>query len=269
MREFHKRIVCDACESIMLEVADFQSACADMIGNAPVELFDHEPSQAERKPVCPRCAAEMETCRVKVNGKKLKGRFSCCTRDGLWFGRDVLPGIFATITRTFIGFVGAYQGTHTRPMFPGMAGGDASEGLTIAAWRHRRRARAQTLSPVNAYRDQTLPCPACRTRELAFLGDRYACDECHGAFVETAALVALVEEMTGGPWQCPVPTGAPGPRACPICASTLVVEDLEGAPIDRCAAHGVWFDPKELETVLQHAVEPPSGIVGWLRRLWA
>jgi Zn-finger nucleic acid-binding protein len=101
-----------------------------------------------------------------------------------------------------------------------------------------------------------------------FLVDRYACDECHGVFVENAALEALVAEMTSAPWQIPAAVGAPGPRACPICAGTLDVETLEGATIDRCARHGVWFDPQELEAVLQHAGTPPSGIVGWLKRLF-
>ena len=269
MREFHKRLVCDACEGMLLEVADFQSACADLVGGDPtVELFDRKPSEAERKPVCPKCSAEMGTCRVKVKDKKLHGAFSICDRDGLWFGRDVLAGVFATITRKLVGYVGGYKGDHTRRMFQPNSGGDASEGLTIAAWRHRPRKRAKTLSPVNAYRDQPLPCPVCRTRELAFLADRYGCDECHGAFVENAALEALVGEMTGAPWQVPAVTGAPGSRSCPICAEALSEERLEGATIDRCVKHGVWFDPKELEEVLQHAGAPPTGLVGYLRRLF-
>jgi Zn-finger nucleic acid-binding protein len=47
------------------------------------------------------------------------------------------------------------------------------------------------------------------------------------------------------------------------------VNELEGATIDRCPAHGVWFDPQELETVLQRAGTEPTGVVAWLRRLFA
>jgi ribosomal protein S27AE len=269
MREFQQRLICDACEGMLLELADFQSACADLIGNAPVELFDHEPDKNERKPVCPRCAREMTVCRVRVNGKKLRGRFSTCDRDGLWFGRDVLAGVFAAITRKFIGYVGGYKsGDHTRQTFQPRSGGDASDGLTIAQWRNRPRKRAQTLTPVNAYRDQTLRCPVCPGRELAFLGDRYACEQCHGVLVENAALEELVHEMTSEPWQMPAMAGAPGPRTCPVCAAVLGVESLEGVSIDRCAHHGVWFDTQELEGLLQHAGTPPGGITGWLRRLF-
>jgi len=261
MREFHKRLVCDGCQGMLLELDDFRSACADLVGDVKLELFDREPSKAERKPICPRCGGELGVCRVKVNGKKLKGRFSVCDRDGLWFARSILPDTFARITRTMIGYIG---GTHSAAS----VGTDAAAGLTIAGWRNRPRHRAKTLSPVNAHADQTLPCPACRTRELVFMGDRYGCDGCHGLFVENAALVAMVEDMTTATWELPPPTGAPGARSCPICAQPLADERLEGEPIDRCPAHGVWFDPNELGGVLHHAGAPPTGLIGWLRRLF-
>lgn len=270
MREFGGRLICDACEGMLLSVEDFQHACEDLIGSStPVELFDRVASKDEHPPVCPRCQGAMGTCRVRVKGKKLRGSFSYCEHDGLWFGRDVLPDAFATLTRKLVGYVGGYkQGDHTRRMFQPTTPGDASDGLSIASWRNRPRKRTPTLTPINIYGDRPLPCPACRTRDLRFLADRYGCDECHGVFVQNAALVGLVADMTSELWDLPAPTGAPGPRACPVCAELLVVEVLEGASIDRCATHGIWFDPSELEQVLKATGEPPSGVIGWLRRLF-
>ena len=270
MREFHKRLICDGCEGMLLAVDDFQTACEDLIGSStPVELFDHHASKAERTPVCPKCNGEMTVCRVRVKGKKLRREFTVCTHDGLWFGRDALADVFATLTRKLVGYVGGYKGEWGMASFQERTPShDANDRLSITAWRNRPRKRSPTLTPVNAYRDQKLPCPACRTRELAFLADRYGCDECHGVFVENGALTGLVADMTSELWDLPAPTGAPGPRACPICAEALVVEALEGASIDRCANHGVWFDPAELEQVLQKLGSKPGGIVGWLRRLF-
>ena len=51
--------------------------------------------------------------------------------------------------------------------------------------------------------------------------------------------------------------------------------------VDRCAAHGVWFDPEELPAALQHAagivarndarddgrIDVAAGLGSWLRRL--
>ena len=260
LREYQKRMCCDSCEGILIELADFETACLDMTIEAKVEIYDRAPSKAERPPVCPVCTQPMGTCRVKVGKKWIEGPITTCERDGLWFDEGGLAAVFALVSRAIIGHVAGTQGGGPR--------GDASEGLSVAAWRSRPRKRSPTLTPVNAYRDQKLPCPRCSGRELAFLADRYGCDHCHGVFVENAVLEALVSEMTSTPWQMPATTGAPGGRACPICASALGVESLEGASIDRCRAHGVWFDPDELEAVLQQAGSPPGGVVGWLRRLF-
>jgi Zn-finger nucleic acid-binding protein len=270
LREYQHRYCCDACEGILIELADFELACLDMTTEAKVEIFDRAPSKAEHPPICPICTQPMGTCRVKVGTKWIDGDITTCERHGLWFDEGVMAGVFALVSRAIIGHVAGTKGGghHTRRLFQERASGDASEGLSIAAWRSRPRKRSPTLTPVNAYRDQKLPCPRCTGRELSFLADRYGCDACHGVFVENAALEALVADMTSKPWQMPAPVGTPGGRACPICASALGVETLEGASIDRCEAHGVWFDPDELESVLQHAASPPTGVIGWLRRLF-
>lgn len=269
LREYQQRYCCDDCGGMLIEIADFESACLDLTSEATVEVHDREPSTAERPPICPVCTQAMGTCRVRIAGKQVGGTFSTCERHGLWFGRGVLAAVFARIGRSLIGYTGGYKhGDHTRQRFQPRSSGDASEGLSITAWRHRPRKRAQTLTPINAYGDRALPCPVCTNRALVFMGDRYACEGCRGLFVETAALEALVAEMTSAPWQMPAATGAPGPRACPICGVALGVETLEGASIDRCPTHGVWFDPHELEAALQVAGSPPTGLAGWLRRLF-
>jgi Zn-finger nucleic acid-binding protein len=269
LRAYQDRLCCDGCGGMLISVADFETACLDMTSEAKVEIYDRAPSTAERPPLCPHCTQPMGTCHVKVGKKWVDRKFSTCDRHGLWFDQGVMAGVFATVSRTLLGYVGGYQGgNHTRKMFQERSLADASEGLTIAAWRNRPRKRAPTLTPVNAYRDQPLLCPRCPTSQLRFLADRYGCDACHGVFVENAALEALVAEMTAEPWQMPAIAGAPGPRACPVCASALVVETLEQASIDRCQTHGVWFDPDELGAVLQQAGAPSGGVIGWLRRLF-
>jgi Zn-finger nucleic acid-binding protein len=273
MREFHKRLVCDACEGMMLEVDDFESACADLIGEAKVELYDREPAAPDkqgRKPTCPRCSGELATARMRVAGKKMKERYAVCDKDGIWFPRDFLPAVFSILTRRFVQST-SYDaaGGHTRRQYQGTSSHDASEGLTIARWRNRPRKRAQTLTPVNAYRDQDLLCPVCRTK-LVFMGDRYGCDGCRGLFVERAALEALVADMTDQPWSLPAATGAPGARPCPVCRELMTAEILDGESVDRCAPHGIWFDRPELEKVLvaEDAAARPGGIAGWFRRLF-
>src|SRR5688572_29823489 len=106
-------------------------------------------------------------------------------------------------------------------MYQPSSGRAASDGLMITTWRDRPRKRAKTMTPVNVYADQKLRCPACGDRELVFMGDRWTCDGCHGLFVQTAALAALVEEMTGQPWQAPAVAGAPGSRSCPVCTVVM------------------------------------------------
>ena len=275
MRDFKDRLICDACSGMLIGLDDFRSACADMVGtDIDIELYDLEPSKTEPKPVCPKCQGELAVCKLRVGGKKMRGEFSTCARDGLWFGRDVLPSVFAVINRK-IGAGPRFDaaGGHTRRMYQASSGGSASDGLTIARWRNRPRKRAQTLTPVNAYGDKTLRCPQCADRQLLFMADRWGCENCRGTFVQTAALEALVTEMKhiqeiDEPWSMPAVTGAVGARACPVCVAAMTVETLDGVTIDRCPEHGVWFDPTELEVVLVREGDPPKGIIGWLRRLF-
>src|SRR5262249_19047174 len=49
-------------------------------------------------------------------------------------------------------------------------------------------------------------------------------------------------------------------RRCPDCEAALTPCELEGAALDRCATHGVWFDEGELQRVLRSAGDHPPPI---------
>lgn len=55
-------------------------------------------------------------------------------------------------------------------------------------------------------------------------------------------------------------------RACAACAQPMKPLLLYDVPVDRCDAHGVWFDPGELAEVLHrsagHRTEAPGGGAG-------
>lgn len=50
-----------------------------------------------------------------------------------------------------------------------------------------------------------------------------------------------------------------GERACPRCARPMTVVAAAGVDLDRCpACHGIFFDPDELERVLETSVRPAA-----------
>jgi hypothetical protein len=271
LREFKDRFVCDECQGLLIGFDDFASACEDLTGElATLEYRDEAPTTRP----CPTCGKPLVACKLTLvsvdRSLKLGDEVLRCESHGLWCGGGVLASVFARITRRLI--------ANRRPHVPGEIGLDglprtrvapATAGLVIGNWHARKRARPKTLTPVNAYADRELACPTCSTR-LSFLGDRWACAECHGSFVETAALVAMVSDVSKQPWEMPEVSGAPGPRGCPICHEALVVESLSPATIDRCPRHGVWFDADELAAALERAsgAFPEAGLGPWLKRLF-
>jgi hypothetical protein len=114
-----------------------------------------------------------------------------------------------------------------------------------------------------------LACPECKS-EITLEGRLWPCGTCAGVFVENAPFEEMVTEIAGAAWTL-FPAGSErGPRACPACRETMVVEEFHGATIDRCAAHGIWFDEAELAEVLAAAgtAQGGSSIGGWLSRLF-
>lgn len=273
LREFAKRLVCDQCGGIMIGAKDFTTACEDVAGiDLPLVIDDGDPTEVP----CPRCGVSMSTCKATVGEKKLKLKFLHCKHDGLWCASGVLTGVFAVVGRTWGHSAPPSRGAGSTTGLDGLPVPQhrpASGALAISQWRDRPRKRPPTVTPVNIYRDQVLACPACPRhdrKELVFAGDRWACEGCHGAFVERGALEALVEEMASQPYELAPPSGDAGIRTCPVCIEPMIVEKLGASTtIDRCAKHGVWFDEHELQTALvEIGIPEKTGLVGWLKQLF-
>ncbi|GEM_PF-3613376 len=89
--------------------------------------------------------------------------------------------------------------------------------------------------------------------------ERLQCGGCEGLFMREAEVEKVVAEAKKKlPSDLPEVTsldlGAPSAtepaRQCPRCMSMMTKHDLHGITIDRCAAHGIWFDREELQNVL-------------------
>jgi Zn-finger nucleic acid-binding protein len=269
LREFHDRFVCDECDGMLIGEPDFVAACSDLAGADLALTFDKEEATTR---ACPRCERALTSARLTVAPTKARAEVLRCPRDGIWIARDALTATFATVSRSSPGVGGPYweirgpSGVDGRPVPTGRS---ATSGLRISEWGNRPRRRQPTASPINLYADQRLACPACTTTELRFFGDRYACAQCTGTFVQNAALEAMIMDVSKEAFDLPLPTGIAGPRGCPVCTSPMLVEELEHVPIDRCGEHGVWFDPGELTVALERASGEfePHGLRAWLHRV--
>jgi uncharacterized protein len=113
-------------------------------------------------------------------------------------------------------------------------------------------------------------CPVCR--EPLVVAEREgieldACPWCHGLWFDAGELGLLAERM-GRTLQVAESgvmeraTTAEKPRACPRCDRPMEKVWLGTAPrvlLDRCPAHGLWFDHGELGSLIgQMAVAPGS-----------
>lgn len=117
-------------------------------------------------------------------------------------------------------------------------------------------------------------CPCCQVA-LVQAGRTHKCERCDGAWVRSEVVVPMLEQSTSTlvelPWQ---PNAEDHVRACPECAADMLTVKLGTVALDRCEAHGVWFDAKELAELLgqskkfraeSHADDAPRD--GLLRRL--
>ncbi len=287
LREFQDRWICDECGGMLLAVDDFAESLTEIDGAHDELMFsDEQPG----KQACPRCAVPMAAFVIARGKLKLVGSFARCASHGIWFPRDAMTAVFARVSRRAQGVGmgltmsgGGYgtPGVSAQSMPGGSSGlngaissiagafgsGPADSRLAIASWG-KTRPRVHTLY-VSAHKDKRLGCPSCKETALAYAGDRWPCATCAGLFVENAALEAMISDVSQRPWEVPPGTGAPGERNCPVCEVAMIVEVLEAVTIDRCAAHGVWFDEDELAAALHHAIEgEPSGVGGWVKKLF-
>ena len=96
-----------------------------------------------------------------------------------------------------------------------------------------------------------LICPACNTT-LEQAGYTYRCTSCNGAWVHEDALVGMLEERASSlielAWK---PRPDDKPRNCAACGTPMQTVNLGTVALDRCEAHGVWFDPNELVALLE------------------
>jgi Zn-finger nucleic acid-binding protein len=262
LREFGTRLVCDACDGIQLSLEDF----ARQVPHVEVRVIDDGRAALP----CPRCGLQMRGCFLAAGKRQLEQPLVRCERDGIWFGDGALQVMYEEIGSG--GNVGGRGGAGRGDGGFGHLYGGAAGRRPLP--RASRKPAEHAAAPPSALQGHRLTCPNrdCHGRTLFLESGRWRCDRCEGAFIEDAVLAAFVAEMVSEPWTVPPPAGQPGERRCPACASALTVEQLEGATVDRCAEHGVWFDPTELEAALQHAAgvdpqAPHAASVSWWRRL--
>ena len=282
LRVFGARWVCDHCQGMLIGEDDFAKAVHELDGSS-APLVVGAP-QAGDKP-CPACGAETSTCTLAIGKISLPGRFLHCTTHGVWMPQEVMTSVFARVSRRVhlgVGGNRAYGGVGGGASWQGPQGGmnaamasiaqafggaPADSGLAIASGRGIAHVHSVYVS---TYKDRTLACPVCSGKTLDYHGDRWDCAGCGGSFVEQAALVGMIQDITGAPWQLPAAPTTAGSRTCPLCSEAMVTEAVERVEIDRCARHGVWFDARELATLLERAgsQEPPRGLGGWLARVF-
>ena len=110
------------------------------------------------------------------------------------------------------------------------------------------------------YRDKRLSCPACNS-PLREFRTRYACDSCDGMMLTLPDLAQAIHDLTSVMPAFEYRDAKPGKRSCPHCATTMSTckltlvlesEEIEPKPVlDRCDAHGIWFDGEELAGVFE------------------
>lgn len=96
------------------------------------------------------------------------------------------------------------------------------------------------------FRDETAACPRCQRTLIVQPGcsdgSRLWCEHCRGVLIPTGQLEQILD-LT-------LPTGEPGELPCPRCVAKLARCTLLSLEVDRCVAHGVWFDTGEYLRVL-------------------
>ena len=113
---------------------------------------------------------------------------------------------------------------------------------------------------MDPYRDQERQCPACK-ETLREYQDRLVCDGCYGMLLTLPDLGAAIYDLTSVTPTFEFKDEAPGKRECPRCRELMTTCKLrlmldkeieEPRPeLDRCAAHGLWFDGEELVKVFE------------------
>ena len=106
LREFEGRLICDACNGMMITRDDLAKAIRDLTGADPeFEFFDDKPT----KRACPRCDHALVACRLRVKFAVAdkepapKPILDRCEQDGIWFDTDELAKVLAAVRHVFGG----------------------------------------------------------------------------------------------------------------------------------------------------------------------
>jgi ribosomal protein S27AE len=102
------------------------------------------------------------------------------------------------------------------------------------------------------FRDDTQACASCGA-VLAHVQARLFCQACGGTMVATDELAGMLNELSpadAGPLDGRLAPAAAPVRACPRCGEAMTPAVLYGVSVQRCAAHGAWFDGGGLEAAL-------------------
>jgi Zn-finger nucleic acid-binding protein len=271
-------VVCTSCNAMQLTGAELAAAANALDGGTDaVAISDEQPDDQP----CPRCGGATTTCALAIGRDVVRGRVLHCATHGLWMTQDAMVAAFARASRrahanagtgrTYGGVASSALPADVRGGFAGALrslqaafgnGSPADAGLAIHSGLGISHVHTVFVS---AYKNRALACPQCAAT-LHYEGDRWSCPSCGGAFVEAAALVAMVEDLTGQPFELHAAPATPSAHACPLCAAPMVVDALQAHAVDRCATHGVWFGAHVLAAVLEHAVTPQPH-ESWLHRL--
>jgi len=119
---------------------------------------------------------------------------------------------------------------------------------------------------MSVFRDAFEQCPRCGV-DLIDARSARGCRRCSGMWLREDVLIEMVMAMLPPSFivgRLEFRAIAEGKRiACPSCHDPMDLAMLHGVVVDRCAKHGVWFDAKELQDVLQRSAAPdaPSVLV--------
>ncbi len=111
------------------------------------------------------------------------------------------------------------------------------------------------------YREIELCCPACREAQLRLYRGRHVCDRCGGIQLALSDLGDAIRDLTALEPTLAFRDEEPGARPCPQCRVAMTIchvtvtidgDTIKTKPtLDRCADHGLWFDPDELAAVFE------------------
>jgi Zn-finger nucleic acid-binding protein len=102
------------------------------------------------------------------------------------------------------------------------------------------------------YRTVSNGCPRCGT-PLRRLRAASTCHGCHGRFLAESVMLEMASEMQVPAMPLsflPLSPRTDSPLHCPTCDKPMEPVRLASVLIDRCPAHGIWFDPDELSDAL-------------------